>query len=80
MSSAYANILSYSLTVFIPLGTTFMLCRTFSHAKLNNIADRESPFQSCFIFKERWQCSFYSNCTSCLCTHFAHIYQFCKNF
>ena len=53
MSSAYANTFSCSLPIFIPLGTSFMLCITFCNAKLTNIGDRESPcFNPAFFFKK----------------------------
>ena len=72
MSSACANIFNCSLPIFVPLGTIFVLRITFCRAELNN---RVTLFQSCFICKKGWNCSFYSNNTSCLlyiCS--THIY------
>jgi hypothetical protein len=42
MPSAYYNIFSCSLPIFLPLGTIFILCITFCNAKLNNIGDKGS--------------------------------------
>ena len=52
MSSANANAFNCSLLMFIPLGTTFILCITFCNAKLNNTGDSVTLFQSCFILKQ----------------------------
>jgi len=53
MSSAYADIFSCSLPIFIPLGTVCILCITFCNAKLNTIVDGGShSFSPVSFFEE----------------------------
>jgi len=74
MSPAYANTFSYSPQIFIPLKTTFILCITSCNAKLNNIADRESPYFSPVLFSKKGD-NVHSILTALLvfCTRFTHI-------
>jgi len=53
MSSAYANTFSCSLSIYIPLGTIFILCITFCNAKLNNVHVRKSPCFSPVLFSKK---------------------------
>jgi len=49
MSSAYANIFSCSLAIFISLGMIFVTYINFCNAKLNNIGDNGYKLFVCFL-------------------------------
>jgi hypothetical protein len=53
VSSAYTNIFSCSVPIFIPLGTIYIFCITFFNANLNNIGDKVSPCFSPVLFSKK---------------------------
>jgi len=46
-------VFSFPLLIFIPLGTFCIICITFCNAKLNSIADKESPYFSPVLFSKK---------------------------
>ena len=75
MSSVYANTFSYSLPIFIPLGTIFVFCVTFCNAKLNNIGDRKSPcFNPVLFSKKDDSISSIPTALLVFCTHVLHVF------
>ena len=65
MSSAYADTFNLCLPIFMPLGTTFILCITFCNAELNKSGDRGHPVSILYYFKKRMTgfCLFLVFCT-----------------
>ena len=70
-----ANIFSYSLPIFILLGTIFILCITFCNAKLNSIGYKGSPWFRPVLFSKKDD-NVPSVLTTLLvfCTHLLHIH------